>query len=261
MKSSVVRAFGLFASVLLNSYATSTPPSWVDVQASITFSVSHDCPPNGRSYSDWQTTSPVSFSDNGGGTAGYDLSDHRALVYSGSTCLDGIGLFDSGIVGFFEMTLESTEVLWIDATGEPEGGCSVQVESLSTGLLITSERVFSSGGPTCFPDAPPLLPARLKEGLRLPAGRYRVQFGGSGSGYAMTCGTGLSSYAAFTLSLSDCPTDLDHDGRVAMADLSLMLLQFGPCPYCPADLDESGAVETSDIALLLLDFGSCPVEP
>jgi hypothetical protein len=50
--------------------------------------------------------------------------------------------------------------------------------------------------------------------------------------------------------------DLDGDGVVGTADLSLILLDFGPCPGspCPADLDGSGEVDPGDVSLLLLLF-------
>ncbi|MFM7806671.1 MAG: IPT/TIG domain-containing protein, partial [Planctomycetota bacterium] len=32
-------------------------------------------------------------------------------------------------------------------------------------------------------------------------------------------------------------------------------------PPCPSDLDGNGFVDTADISLVLLDFGACPVDP
>ena len=54
--------------------------------------------------------------------------------------------------------------------------------------------------------------------------------------------------------------DLDGDGVVGTADLSVLLLDFGPCPDptqapCPSDLDGDGQVGTGDISFLLLLFG------
>jgi hypothetical protein len=50
--------------------------------------------------------------------------------------------------------------------------------------------------------------------------------------------------------------DLDGDGLVGTSDISLLLLDFGPCPGlpCPSDLDGSGEVDPGDISLLLLLF-------
>jgi hypothetical protein len=50
--------------------------------------------------------------------------------------------------------------------------------------------------------------------------------------------------------------DLDGDGLVGTSDISIMLLDFGPCPGlpCPSDVDGSGEVDPGDISLLLLLF-------
>jgi hypothetical protein len=52
-----------------------------------------------------------------------------------------------------------------------------------------------------------------------------------------------------------CVADLDHDGSVTAADLSIMLGAWGS--NGPADLNGSGAVESADLALLLGAWGSC----
>ena len=49
--------------------------------------------------------------------------------------------------------------------------------------------------------------------------------------------------------------DLDLSGMIDTADLSLLLLDFGPCQGCPDDFDGDGEVTSADIALLLLNFG------
>jgi hypothetical protein len=49
--------------------------------------------------------------------------------------------------------------------------------------------------------------------------------------------------------------DLDRNGRVEFGDVSLALLEFGPCNACEADLDQSGVVDFGDVALILLSFG------
>jgi murein tripeptide amidase MpaA len=53
------------------------------------------------------------------------------------------------------------------------------------------------------------------------------------------------------------PADLDGSGTVDNSDLSLMLLDFGPCEVvtnCPADLDHSGEVDPGDVSLMLLEI-------
>lgn len=58
--------------------------------------------------------------------------------------------------------------------------------------------------------------------------------------------------------LDDCERtwgDMDVTGELDNADLSLLLLDFGPCLGCPTDLDGNGTVDFSDVALLVLSFG------
>ncbi len=59
---------------------------------------------------------------------------------------------------------------------------------------------------------------------------------------------------------TNCPADLNHDGMVDGADLSLLLQSWGPCPSgaCPADLNGSGYVNGSDLSILLNAWGNCP---
>lgn len=45
--------------------------------------------------------------------------------------------------------------------------------------------------------------------------------------------------------------DLNGDGAVSAADLSILLGAWGPCPSCAADLNHDGAVGAPDIAILL----------
>ena len=56
---------------------------------------------------------------------------------------------------------------------------------------------------------------------------------------------------------SPCFEDLDGNGEVGGGDISVMLLDFGPCPGCGADLDQDGEVSGSDLSLMLLSFGPC----
>jgi hypothetical protein len=55
-----------------------------------------------------------------------------------------------------------------------------------------------------------------------------------------------------------CATeDLDCDGSIGAADLSLLLAAWGPCGKgsCDADLDGDGDVGASDLSLLLAAWG------
>jgi len=62
----------------------------------------------------------------------------------------------------------------------------------------------------------------------------------------------------FAQGIPTCPSDLDNNRVVDTADISMLLLDFGPCTGCPADLDGNGLVDNADIGLLLMDFGACP---
>lgn len=59
---------------------------------------------------------------------------------------------------------------------------------------------------------------------------------------------------------TNCPADLNHDGMVDGADLSLLLQSWGPCGSgaCPADLNGSGYVDGADLSILLNAWGNCP---
>jgi uncharacterized membrane protein len=80
---------------------------------------------------------------------------------------------------------------------------------------------------------------------------------------AMVTGTGAYQGKTRAFIIRDirpraCPSDLDGDGEVNAADLSLVLLEFGAATGCSPDLDGSEEVDAGDIGFLLLDFGSCP---
>jgi hypothetical protein len=50
------------------------------------------------------------------------------------------------------------------------------------------------------------------------------------------------------------PADLDGDGAVGAADLSLLLAAWGSTKPNPADLDGDGTVGASDLSLLLVNW-------
>ncbi len=50
--------------------------------------------------------------------------------------------------------------------------------------------------------------------------------------------------------------DLDGDGAVGAADLSVLLGGWGRCDGCPADLNDDGVIDAADLALLLANWGS-----
>lgn len=83
----------------------------------------------------------------------------------------------------------------------------------------------------------------------------KVRFIAQDTGTDNTVVCGIDNFVINTISCTQAKFgDLDGDSIVGSGDLSLMLLDFGPCPGCPADLDESGDVDNGDIALLLLSY-------
>ena len=58
-----------------------------------------------------------------------------------------------------------------------------------------------------------------------------------------------------------CPNDLNNDGVMDGADLSLLLGYWGPCADpldCPYDISGDGTVGGADLTLLLGSWGICP---
>jgi hypothetical protein len=57
-----------------------------------------------------------------------------------------------------------------------------------------------------------------------------------------------------------CVGDLNGDGRTDLADLGILLADFGctPPPNCVGDLDGDGDTDLADLGILLADFGCAP---
>ena len=59
----------------------------------------------------------------------------------------------------------------------------------------------------------------------------------------------------------DCetPGDLNGDGVVSVADLLVVIVNWGPCPggepFCPGDLDGNGAVGVADLVFVITNWG------
>ena len=52
-----------------------------------------------------------------------------------------------------------------------------------------------------------------------------------------------------------CPEDVNGDGVVSVADILLLLGEFGCVSNCNADINEDGGTNVQDILLLLAAFG------
>ena len=64
-------------------------------------------------------------------------------------------------------------------------------------------------------------------------------------------------WAQANLIPAPCFGDLDGSGEVDSGDVSLCLLDAGPCQGCATDLDGSGEVDSGDVSLVLLSSGPC----
>ena len=54
-----------------------------------------------------------------------------------------------------------------------------------------------------------------------------------------------------------CPADINQNGSVDGADLTVLLQSWGPCSNCAADINQSGAVDGADLTVLLQSWGGC----
>ena len=111
--------------------------------------------------------------------------------------------------------------------------------------------VYAEGGSlplACSDDACDGDSAQLQ--LPLEAGEtLLIRIGGWGHGADAALSIGAASSTA-------CPGDLDLDGQVDAADISVLLILFGSgAPQ--ADLDGSGVVDSGDLGLLLIRMGPC----
>jgi hypothetical protein len=56
------------------------------------------------------------------------------------------------------------------------------------------------------------------------------------------------------VSVNSMPEDINRDGVVSVADLSLLLLKLGTACTCPEDINQDGVVSVADLSLLLLNL-------
>lgn len=89
--------------------------------------------------------------------------------------------------------------------------------------------------------------------LVLQPGDYRI-IGDSNGRAILPSGTpGNTNTWAYDLIVCT-PADLDCDGSVNAADLSILLASWGKCPNCAADIDGDGVVGATDLATLLTSW-------
>jgi uncharacterized membrane protein len=108
----------------------------------------------------------------------------------------------------------------------------------------------------------PLETIAAEAGIALtPDVRMALPLGMSRDGYTIV-GTArtASGIQGFILDLprpAPCPADVNDDGAVTAADLSLVLVAWGTST-ASADIDGSGTVDAADVSQLLATWGGCP---
>jgi hypothetical protein len=74
-------------------------------------------------------------------------------------------------------------------------------------------------------------------------------------------GVYLDDLSLFVVGEEECPEDLNGDGQVDLADLTILLAAYGACTGDPnynpvADIDDSGCVDLADLNQLLAAYGT-----
>ena len=79
------------------------------------------------------------------------------------------------------------------------------------------------------------------------------------NGYLQSAAIRLPQMGLLLLRFNDppCPADLNNDGVVDLADLGILLSDFGCTPpaTCPGDIDNDGDTDLADLGILLSAFG------
>jgi len=150
---------------------------------------------------------------------------------------------------------------WMTASTTP---VSLELRSLDD----PNFRISLHTQPVMSPPAPPYR-GISREPHRLDPGTYRVRMHAWGIAsdydYSFPGKDDSSGWTSawfsgqFKLQPAEslCEEDLDANGAVDTADLSLLLLDWGTCPSCQADLDWNLRVDGSDLSLLLMSWGTC----
>ena len=127
----------------------------------------------------------------------------------------------------------------------------------------TDESGFSSNDLICMNDGRVLI-------SDLSSDRIIMLTDMDGDGLFMTPGERADFFANSMMLIADvrksaeypvagCPGNLDGDGDTDLADLGILLADFG-CTgcNCPGDLDGDGDTDLADLGILLADFGCTP---
>ncbi len=144
--------------------------------------------------------------------------------------------------------------------GDPRGGADQPGTWLRLQLLEVNGPAEAELSTWQAEDGPPTVFWSTFEGGLTDRDVYYGLAGGHGHvNWAFTRpGLYAVTLQATTLVRSDCPGDLDLDGRVDLADLAILLADWG-CErglgFCRGDVDADGETDLSDLATLLAGFG------
>ena len=65
------------------------------------------------------------------------------------------------------------------------------------------------------------------------------------------------SMVTVSLMSAQCLGDINDDGEVKIADLLVLISDWGICSDCSSDIDSDGQVNIADLLLLMANWGPC----
>jgi hypothetical protein len=87
--------------------------------------------------------------------------------------------------------------------------------------------------------------------------RFRCTTGGAVPTTGQASDGEVEDYQVTVQIAPSCPADVDGNGWVNTADLSILISQWGECQGCLADLNDNGWVNTADLSILISQWGTC----
>ena len=175
---------------------------------------------------------------------------NNGLVFGSAS--DGMSPYSAP--GYWALDVEPSMILTAGSSGAAGETVQLSATSLRGDLANAGHSVMVrvNGDPVGL---------ALTDGAGVASLTYAIPASASGSEWTLrfTDENGASATATLTVTASCTASDLDCNGIVDAGDLSLLLVEFGPCAgnaACPGDLDGSGSIDFGDVAILLLDWTS-----
>jgi len=151
---------------------------------------------------------------------------------------------------------DGTVVQW----GAVQGSESVGAVQIACGRAFTIALRANGtvwGGPADLPPVKEISAAYDTSAALLVDGTVRILAGRSSPPLDLVAVREIGVAGTFMVAaVTNCPCDIDQDGRVAGSDLGLMLTAFGSA-VGRADLNSDGVVDGADLGLLLAAWGTC----